>query len=233
MKKNNEALDTKSITIFLLLASITAIIFIKFPQIDLFVSAAFYKEGSKFYLNENILLMFLHNSVKYITALVAVFWVGIILATTITKNTICSLSRIRAIYLLLALIIGPGLVVNTLFKDNWGRARPRQLEMFGGSAEFSPAFAISDQCNVNCSFVSGDPSVGFYFLALALAIPARRRFFTYFALGFGGVLAATRVVQGAHFLSDVIFSGVFTFSTVYLLYVVLLKIEANIYPQKQ
>lgn len=233
MQNNKAGIDKKSIAIFFIASFIIAIIFIKFPQIDLLVSGLFYKEDRKFYLNENIILMFLHNSVTYITIFMATLWGGVIIATGITKKTICGLSQIRAIYLLLALIVGPGLVVNTVFKDHWGRARPHQLEVFAGSAKFTPAFIISDQCNVNCSFVSGDPSVGFYFLALALVIPTMRKFFTYFALVFGTVLAATRVIQGAHFLSDVIFSAVFTFTAVYLLYVVLLRIEENVYQHKQ
>lgn len=211
--------------IFFTISAIIAIIFIKFPQIDLFVSGLFYKEGSKFYLGNNIILVFLHNSVTYITIFMAMLWIGIIIATSIKKESVLGLSKVRAIYLLVALIIGPGLIVNTVFKDHWGRARPHQLEVFGGRATFTPAFIITDQCNINCSFVSGDPSVGFYFLSLALAIPFMRKFFIYFSLTFGTVLAATRVIQGAHFLSDVIFSGIFTFTTVYLLYLILLKLE--------
>src|ERR1700733_12381547 len=61
---------------------------------------------------------------------------------------------------LIALAVGPGLVVNVVFKDHWGRARPAQIEAFGGTERFSPAFVPSDQCSSNCSFPAGDPSVG-------------------------------------------------------------------------
>jgi lipid A 4'-phosphatase len=213
--------------LFLAISTILAITFMQFPQIDLFVSGFFYKEGQKFYLDAHPILMFLHGSVTYITATISVLWIGLLIATSIRKQSVWGLSRLRVIYLLLALIVGPGLVINSLFKENWGRARPSQVEMFGGVAKFTPAFVISDQCPGNCSFVSGDPSVGFYFLALALAIPARRRFFVILAIASGFVLGATRVMQGAHFFSDVIFSGIFTCATVFLLYWGLLKIEAR------
>jgi len=229
LKAKEEWVDfnLKSVLLFLAASATLAIIFITFPQIDLFVSGFFYQDSKKFYLNENPILILLHGSVKYITTSIAVLLVGLIIATGIKKGPVYGLSRLRIIYLLVALIVGPGLVVNTLFKENWGRARPNQVEGFGGAAKFTPAFVISDQCPGNCSFVSGDPSVGFYFLAWALAITARRKIFTMVGFSAGLVLGATRVMQGAHFFSDVIFSGIFTFSTIYLLYLGLLKIEAQ------
>jgi len=38
--------------------------------------------------------------------------------------------------IILTLIIGPGLLVNAIFKDHWGRPRPRQVQEFGGRWEF-------------------------------------------------------------------------------------------------
>ena len=73
----------------------------------------------------------------------------------------------RWLFLLLTLIIGPGLITNTLLKDNWGRARPHQITEFGGRAQFTPAFVITNQCVRNCSFTSGDSSFGFWFHTLA------------------------------------------------------------------
>ncbi len=224
---NNYPLSTIYYSLFFIISILLAAIFIKFPQIDIYVSGLFYIEGQKFYLKENSILMFLHNSVTYVTTFMAVLWISLIIATSIKKRPVFGLSRIRAIYLLLALIIGPGIVVNAIFKDQWGRARPSQIEMFGGKSEFTPAFIISDQCESNCSFVSGDPSVGFYLLALALAIPRYRKLFICASLSAGVVLSATRIIQGGHFLSDTIFSGIFTFTVIYLLYIALLKVEAK------
>ncbi len=215
--------------LFIITAGLLAAIFIIFPEIDLFISGLFYKPDKGFYLGENVILLLLHDSVTYITIFLSSLWLCLIIATSFTKKPIWGLSRLRVIYLLLALIIGPGLVVNTVFKDHWGRARPRQIETFGGNAKFTPAFVISSQCDVNCSFVSGDPSVGFYLLALALAIPRRRKLFIFAGLGIGVAFSVMRIVQGAHFLSDVIFSGIFTFASVYLLYLGLLKLERNQY----
>jgi lipid A 4'-phosphatase len=214
----------KSIPIFIIISTIVAGIFLLFPQIDIAVSGLFYNEQERFFLDGGV-TGFIHNSVSFVAVGVGSLWIGLLLYSFIKKQNLWGISRRKLIYLLLALLIGPGLVVNTVFKDNWGRARPRVVQQFGGEKEFTPPFIMTNQCEKNCSFVSGDPSVGFYFFALALAFPARRKLFTAVAFSLGGIYGATRVIQGAHFFSDVIFSGVFTFATCYLLYLLLVKKE--------
>lgn len=213
--------------IMLAVAAVIAAIFLSFPEIDLKVSALFYREGEKFFLSEHPILMFLHNSVIYVVIALTIIYLSILLLSFLKKKDICGLSKKTIVYLMLALAIGPGLIVNTTFKDNWGRARPRQITEFGGTQQFTPPFIMTDQCKKNCSFVSGDPSVGFYFFALALAIPARRKFFITTTFALGGILGATRIMQGAHFLSDVIFSGVFTISCCYLLYLLMFRKKSS------
>ena len=53
-----------------------------------------------------------------------------------------------------------------MFKENLGkRSRPNDILQFGGK-EILLLGLISDGCNSNCSFVSGDASVGFSLIAL-------------------------------------------------------------------
>lgn len=119
---------------------------------------------------------------------------------------------------LATLALGPGLLVNLILKDQWGRPRPSQITEFDGLLQFQPAFTVSHECWRNCSFVAGHPSLIFAFYAVALALPGR-------AARVGGVLVVTvagalvglgRMTQGAHFLSDVIFSGLFVFAVAWL-----------------
>ena len=115
------------------------------------------------------------------------------------------------LYLIAVVAIGPGLVVNVVFKDHWGRARPRDVVEFGGAKAFTPAFVISDQCPKNCSFVAGHPSMAFAMVALALVAARKRRaWLIALALTVGAVVGFGRIVQGGHFLSDVVFSAIFT-----------------------
>jgi lipid A 4'-phosphatase len=121
--------------------------------------------------------------------------------------------RMRAmhwLYLVLCLGVGPGLVTNTLLKDQWGRARPAQIVEFGGSKTFTPPLLPADQCARNCSFVSGEAASMFaVFYAAALIVP-QWSLPTMIAGTMVGLAAGlVRVVQGGHFLSDVVFAGVF------------------------
>jgi membrane-associated phospholipid phosphatase len=111
--------------------------------------------------------------------------------------------------------LGPGLVVNTVLKDHWGRARPLQIEQFGGSRAFTPAPLPAAQCARNCSFPSGHAALGFSLLAFALLLPpgAARRLATAAALGVGVLVGLARIAQGAHFLSDVVYAGLVVYGT--------------------
>ena len=116
-------------------------------------------------------------------------------------------------FALLAMALGPGLVVNGLLKANWGRARPRSLAEFGGEAAFTPALDPTGPCLDNCSFVSGE-AAGAATLALVLWLLVGRRLpgtalRALAALGLAGLalgIGALRVAAGGHFLSDVIFA---------------------------
>ncbi|OYW12825.1 MAG: hypothetical protein B7Z55_17950, partial [Planctomycetales bacterium 12-60-4] len=41
------------------------------------------------------------------------------------------------LFLMLVFAVGPGLIINTAFKQHWGRPRPHQLAQFGGEHEFA------------------------------------------------------------------------------------------------
>jgi membrane-associated phospholipid phosphatase len=117
-------------------------------------------------------------------------------------------------------VIGPGVLANTIFKDHWGRARPTQIEAFGGSHRFTPAPLPAAECERNCSFVSGHAALGFSLLALAFLLPpsSSRRRGEVVALGFGGLVGLGRIAQGGHFLSDVVYAGLLVYGTTALLY---------------
>ena len=125
-----------------------------------------------------------------------------------------------AAFVVAALALGPGLVVNTLLKDNWGRPRPSTIAEFFGPNHYVPPLLPSDQCSDNCSFPSGHAALGFWLVAFAfLAPPPWRRVAVLAALGFGGGVGLIRIAQGGHFLSDVAFSGVIVVGITRWLYV--------------
>ncbi len=133
----------------------------------------------------------------------------------VTRRSWLGLSGAKWMFVALALMIGPGLVANVLLKDQSGRARPRQVEMFGGDKVFTPPLVPAQQCRRNCSFVSGEAS-SMFALLFALALVMRTWFvrLVWTGIAIGALAGLIRMAQGAHFLSDIVFAGVFMAATV-------------------
>lgn len=111
-------------------------------------------------------------------------------------------------YVATVFLVGPVLLTNLVFKDQWGRARPIQVEASQGVDIFTPPLVLSDACPRNCSFPSGDAAAAYALLAPALLLPRRwRAFGIAAALAIGSFYGGIRILQGAHYLSDVIFAG--------------------------
>jgi lipid A 4'-phosphatase len=96
----------------------------------------------------------------------------------------------------------------------WGRARPNDILQFGGRENFTPWFELSNACNTNCSFVSGDASVGFSLIALFLI--TRKKIFFWSSLIFGLLIGLIRIMEGGHFFSDVVVSGLVVYLLSYI-----------------
>jgi len=130
------------------------------------------------------------------------------IANAVWRRNWLGVDRRVAAFVLLSLALGPGLAVDLGLKDYWGRARPRDMVEFGGARFYTPPFLPTDQCADNCSFVSGHAALAFSLVTLAFLAPPRRRSMAFVAFGaFGLFVGAMRMLQGAHFLSDVLFAG--------------------------
>lgn len=109
------------------------------------------------------------------------------------------------LFLAILLAIGPGLLVNSVFKENWGRPRPREIVQFEGKNEFLQPWQ-KGVAQGGRSFPSGHSSAAFYFSAPFFLLRRRRpRAAALWMAGgllFGTFVSFARIVQGAHFLSD-------------------------------
>jgi lipid A 4'-phosphatase len=130
--------------------------------------------------------------------------------------------RLQLAFLALAGTLGPGAVVNHVFKDNWQRARPYQVEQFGGTQQFTRAAVITDQCDNNCSFVSGHVACGFFFVGLMLIQPRRRVVWAIAGVGSGLAIGFSRMADVAHWLSDVLWACPITLITSWVVWKLLL-----------
>ena len=130
-------------------------------------------------------------------------------------------------YLAGSFLIGPGIIVNLVLKENVGRARPATVTQFGGESHFSAAFQISDQCQTNCSFSSGEAALAatLSFTIVSLLWGGLSRRGRGWALLAGGLFLVTgaglRVLLGRHFASDVLVSVIIAAIVTLSLYQVL------------
>ena len=114
--------------------------------------------------------------------------------------------RIKLAFVALAGTLGPGAVVNYVFKDHWQRARPYQVTQFGGTQQFTRAGVLTDQCNSNCSFVSGHVACGFFFASLMLVHRRRKVVWAVIGVCSGLIIGFARMADVAHWLSDVLWA---------------------------
>lgn len=207
-------LDIRKLDILLLvLFLVLAIIFIFFPQIDIKISSFFYKEGIGFYLKDITFAKIVYKLTILIIKIFAISVFTLLVIDFILKKEIFGIKKRVLIYLLTSLLLGPGLIVNTVFKNSWGRARPMQIKEFGGDKKFTPAFIKTDQCGKNCSFTSGHAAAAFYFISLVPLFRDKKTktAVAIAALSWGSLVGIVRIIQGGHFLSDVIFSAFFVY----------------------
>ncbi|MCF8167617.1 MAG: phosphatase PAP2 family protein [Rhodoferax sp.] len=132
--------------------------------------------------------------------------------------------RLELAFLVLAITLGPGILVNHGFKDHWQRARPYQVEDFGGTQKFTRAAVMTDQCDNNCSFVSGHVSCGFFLISLMLLQRKRRVFWALLGTAAGGAIGFARMADSAHWLSDVLWACPITLICSWLVWQVLLRV---------
>lgn len=169
---------------------------------------------------------FFHRYAGAMTGILAFGGLAVLLAGSFVQRL--RRWRIHGLFVVLLVILGPGLVVNAIFKDHWGRPRPHQVEALGGTMAYHPPFALGEAGKAK-SFPCGHCSVGFSFAALWLLLRRHHRALGRAAL-LGGILLGVlmgmgRMAAGAHWLSDVIWAALFPWLVAWGLYYWLLKVH--------
>ncbi len=209
--------DFRRLTRFWLVAFVLAgAIFLLWPGLDLVVSGAFFTPGEGFTLTRSRSIEILREAIWGVSILVVIGASAAFVAALIGRP-FRALDLRHSAFILSLYLLGPALLVDGLLKRFWGRARPANIEAFGGTSHFTPPWLPAHECASNCSFVSGEGAAATA-LAISLAVlaPAVRRsapraYRTYVALA--AILPVTglllRVMLGRHFLSDTIFAMLF------------------------
>lgn len=196
-----------------------------FPELDLWVSAALYDPTAGFFWGTMPVCRILYASVEWLVPIWIALCVGALAAAAARKRPVFTLKWRAWLFLILALAIGPGLIVNTILKDHWGRPRPDMVHEFGGETTFRPFWKPSSGCDQNCSFPSGHASMAFYMMSPGFVFPRHRKRIFLAGFSYGLLVSIVRMAQGGHFLSDVVSSFGIVFAVSYLLYRLLVRTE--------
>ncbi|HEX4765095.1 MAG TPA: phosphatase PAP2 family protein [Lichenihabitans sp.] len=182
------------------------------PRLDLAAASLFYAGHNHFVGQMRVgdaLRRAFYHSPFVVLAILALLWTMRRFGTRFASTShLWAPSGRGMIVLLLSLAIGPGLLVNVALKDHSHRPRPMQVEEFGGTLPFRPVGRFDGGCPRNCSFVSGEGSLGFWMLAPALlAPPPLQPLLLAGAALFGLATGVLRMAFGGHFLSDTILAA--------------------------
>ncbi|MBD1147779.1 phosphatase PAP2 family protein, partial [Pelagibacterales bacterium SAG-MED31] len=187
---------------------------------DVFLSGLFYYDSGQFFLQSYDTLSIFFRDILLPFLIVYIFILPII-------GNYFSIHQIyfghkfnfkEIVFIWIAVAVTIIMFVNILLKNMWGRARPNDIMQFGGNDFFTPWYKFSDSCISNCSFVSGDASVGFalvvfYFLT-------KKNIYIYLSVIFGVSLGIIRIVAGGHFLSDIIFAQIIVTALIFASFII-------------
>ncbi|HVZ44669.1 MAG TPA: phosphatase PAP2 family protein [Ramlibacter sp.] len=197
--------------------AVATIVFTMWPGLDVKVAGLFF-DGNGFAGDRWLWSRAIYRSMPWLGWLLGAWAAVSLFAPRLLGPRGLRARRRRGAMLLLAGVVGVGLVVHVALKDHWGRPRPGSIEAFGGPMPFQQALAPSSYCPRNCSFVSGHAAGGFVLLAIGV-FGARRKRLRWLAIGMaaGFVVGAARMAQGGHFLSDIVFCALIMWATAVLL----------------
>ncbi len=129
---------------------------------------------------------------------------------------------------ILTVALGPGLLVNGILKPSWGRPRPVDVASFGGASEYRKVWPPGGQGK---SFTCGHCAMAFAVTSLGAFYPVHPLLAVVGLSGgivYGVAVSAGRLIQGGHFPTDAIWSGVLMLVLVTALYFLVLRIpETN------
>ena len=223
------------VTDFIIAVAIGLIITVVFAdgRLDMATADAFYDPGADDHWSAGRRLPWsvLYQLAPWITGAIVVASLGFLGLAVIRRSPVI---RRNAVFVLATLVLGPGLLVNAIFKDHWHRPRPRDVVEFGGQLHYKMAPLRGEWGK---SFPCGHCSVGFLTAAGWWIWRRGRPRFAWASLGFGLVLGSAlgvgRIAAGGHFASDIVWSAFISLGIAHFLYWHVLQIPVMRSPGRE
>lgn len=210
-------------------AALGAIILFAATDLDIITIRPFYHPGlaDPWPVANHPVWSLFYRSAPWVTASLAVAGVGLSIIGVLRERS--KRLRLYGLFILLCVAVGPGLIINVVLKDHWGRPRPRQITEFGGRLEYTQPFVPT--VSYGKSFPCGHCSVG-YLYAVGWWVWRRRRPRLAVASLVSGLILGTllgigRMAGGAHFLSDAVWSALLAWGIAHGLYYYALRVPAR------
>lgn len=220
--------DTRDI-----LAHIAALLILTIPfwlfNLDLHAQGLFYDfHAQKWFLSGDPAVVFIYKYGVYPGLLLSAA-AAAVLGLGFTYEKLLKYRKPAAL-IVLTMLLGLAIMINVVLKNYTGRPRPREIKEFGGVMPYRHVFEFG-MPGTGYSFPCGHCSTGFLFAALYFAYRKKNKLLAGSALwggiAWGTVIGAVRMAQGAHFLSDVLWSGGITVITAEIVYYKVLGGEAQ------
>jgi membrane-associated PAP2 superfamily phosphatase len=188
------------------------------PNVDLSIARLFYDPATADFVagkNSRYALLRDHGAIAMLTCAVLV---GLAVAGS-SRWRVPNVPSRAAVFLTLSLMLGPGLLVNVILKENWGRPRPGSIVELGGKHDYVHWWNLRGTCQTNCSFVSGESAAAAWMFGPAMLTPPHWRAAAMAgAAAFTVAMSALRIAAGGHFLTDVVFGALLSLAVLLAVY---------------
>jgi len=175
---------------------------------DIQIAGLFYEPGIKWkYFDHYFWHLMYHRGAAPVVIILITSGALLLLSFFIKK---ISKFRIHFLYLLTVIVVVQFFIIEPL-KNTWGRPRPGEIKEFAGVYEyvmpFVPKFELFGNKHDGKSFPSSHGSAAFLPLALYFVFKDKYKKLAIgcfvFGMANGLAIGLTRMLQGAHFISDI------------------------------
>jgi lipid A 4'-phosphatase len=206
-------MNRTGLVIALAVAVVAGVVFAAYPDLDLDIAALFYRPAThSFVAWYSDWVEYARDAASLLITLIAAPAFFAVAGKLVMPQRRMLIAGRAALFLIVTLTLGPGVLTNGILKEHSARMRPIDVVQLGGKERFTPWWDPRGPCTENCSFVAGEASGAFWTLAPAALAPPQWRPLAYAAaIVFGIAMGALRMAAGAHFFTDVVFAGVLMF----------------------